>query len=194
MNYYLIAKFIHIVGALGVFVVLGVEWLSLKNLRQASNITQLHEWTRIISGLQRLGGVSMVAILISGFYMMAVARMHADWLVVAFGSLILLALLAAAVTGRRMAVIRQSISKETESISRSLYQLLHQPLLWIVMQERVAIGLGIVFLMTAKPDLIGSLLAMSLAAILGLASALPVLKRERIKRETNQTEAGFPQL
>ena len=191
MNYYLIAKFIHIVGALGVFVVLGVEWLSLKNLRQASSITQLLEWTRITSSVQRLGGISMVSILISGFYMMAVARIHADWLIVAFVSLILLGLLAAVVTGRRMAAIQQSISKETASISPSLYRQLHQPLLWIVMQLRVAIGLGIVFLMTAKPDLIGSLVTLSLAIVLGLASALPVLKRGRAKSEMKETEPGL---
>ena len=191
MNYYVIAKFIHIVGALGVFVVLGVEWLSLKNLRQASSITQLREWTQITTGVQRLGGISMVAILISGFYMMAVARMHADWLIVAFVSLILLGLLAAVVTGRRMAAIRQSISRETEPISPSLYRLLHQPLLWLVMQLRVAIGLGIVFLMTAKPDLIGSLVTLSLAIVLGLASALPVLKRGRATSEMNETEPGL---
>jgi hypothetical protein len=179
MNYYLIAKFVHIVGALGMFVALGVEWLSLRNLRQAASITQVHEWARIARGVQRLGGVSMVAILISGFYMMAVARFDAAWLVVAFGSLILLGLLAGIVTGRRMAIIQRSISKEIESISPLLYQLLHQPLLWIVIQLRVAVVLGIVFLMTVKPDLTGSLLTMSLATILGLVSALPTLRREQ---------------
>ena len=33
MNYYSIALFLHVVGALGFFVVLGLEWTSLRQLR-----------------------------------------------------------------------------------------------------------------------------------------------------------------
>jgi hypothetical protein len=194
MNYYLIAKFIHIVGALGMFVTLGVEWLSLWNQRHAVNNTQVHEWLRITRGVQRLGGASMPALLLSGIYMMAVARMHTPWLVVSFVSLILLGILASVVTGRHIKVIGQSIPMDTEAISPSFLQLLHQPLLWIVMQTRVAGTLGVVFLMTAKPDLIGSLLAMSLALILGLVSALTTLRREQAKREASATGHELPQI
>ena len=182
MNYYLIAKFVHIAGALGIFVTLGVEWLSLWNLRRATSNTQVQEWMRTARGVQRLGGISMAAILISGFFMMAVAKIHAPWLIVAFASLIVLGLLAAGVTGRHMKAIRKSIDLNTELISSTLYQLLHQPRLWIVMQTRVAVALGVVYLMTAKPDLIGSLLVMGIAALLGLASALLSLRREGINK------------
>lgn len=187
MNYYLIAKFVHIVGALGMFVVLGIEWLSLRSLRQAASTTQIREWTRITSGFQRLGGISMVAILISGFYMMAVARIGAAWLIVAFGSLILMGVSAGIVTGRRMTALQRSL-QETEAISPLTGRLLHQPLLWVVLQIRVAVTLGVVFLMTAKPDLAGSLLTMGLAAILGLISAQLSLRREQARKESSTKE------
>jgi hypothetical protein len=41
----------------------------------------------------------------------------------------------------------------------------------------VAIALGIVFLKTTKPDLIGSLITIGVAILLGLVSALPVPRR-----------------
>jgi hypothetical protein len=188
MNYYLIAKFIHIVGALGFFVALAVEWLSLRNLRQAASIAEIHEWLRIARGVQRLGAPSMAAILISGFYMMAVARMHAAWLVVAFGSLIVLALLVVVVTRRRMAAIGRSVEATSDSASPSLRQLLRQPLLWAAMQIRVALALGIVFLMTLKPDLMGSLLTIGIAAMLGLVLALFTLRREQARGETDRPQ------
>lgn len=187
MNYYLIAKFVHIVGALGMFVVLGIEWLSLRNLRQAGSTTQIREWMCITGGFQRLWGISMVSILISGFYMMAVARMHAAWLIVAFGSLILMAVVAGVLTGRRMKAIRQSL-QETEALSPAAGRLLRQPLLWTVLQVRVAVMLGVVFLMTAKPDLTGSLLTMGLAAVLGLVSARLSLRREQVGKESSTKE------
>ena len=71
------------------------------------------------------------------------------------------------------------VSAEHGPPSPALRQLLHDPLLVISLQTRVAIALGIVFLMTVKPDLRGSLLAIVIAAMLGLASALPILRREQ---------------
>jgi len=61
--------------------------------------------------------------------------------------------------------------------------LLHHPLLWIAIQTRVAIALGIVFLMTVKPDLSRSLLTIGVAIVLGLVSALPIRGRERAQEE-----------
>jgi hypothetical protein len=106
MNYYLIAKFIHIVSALGFFIALGVEWLSLWNARNATTSEQVRERLRISSGAQRLGPLSMLMLLISGFYMMAIARIGSAWLIVAFGALVLLVVLALTLTRRQIAAIQ----------------------------------------------------------------------------------------
>jgi hypothetical protein len=45
--------------------------------------------------------------------------------------------------------------------------------------SRATIALAIVFLKTAKRDLAGSLLTIGVAIVLGLASALPMPRRER---------------
>jgi len=136
----------------------------------------------------------MAATVVSGFYMMAVARMHVAWLVVAFAVLIVLAVLAVTVTQRRVAVIGRSMEEATtESISVSLHPLLRQPLLWIVTQIRVALALGIVFLMTLKPDLIGSLLTIGIAVILGFVLARFTLRREQARGETDGPQRGLYQ-
>lgn len=193
MNYYLIAKFVHIVGALVFFIALAGEWLSLRNLRHTTNPAEVHEWMRFARGVQRLGPPSMAAILISGFYMMFVARMHVAWLIVSFGTLVVLALLAVTITQRRMTVIWRSLETATESSIASLRPLLRQPLLWIVTQIRVALALGIVFLMTLKPDLITSLLTIGIAAILGLVLALATLRHEQARGEMDQPQREFHQ-
>jgi hypothetical protein len=48
---------------------------------------------------------------------------------------------------------------------------------------RVSIALGIVFVMTVKPDLSGSLLTIGIAIILGLASSLRLRDRERTQEK-----------
>ncbi len=56
------------------------------------------------------------------------------------------------------------------------------------LKERItnyyAIAMGIVFLMTFKPDLKGSLLAIAVAAVLGLVTALPAVASGRSKQPT----------
>lgn len=186
MSYYTIALFFHIVGALGFFVALGLEWTSLRRLRQATTATQVREWLRVSTGARRVGIASMVIILVAGFYMMAVAQIGAAWLIVAFWMVVLLIALTLALTSPRMAAIGRAMKAEAVEngpVSPTLYHVVHHPLLWISIQTRVAIALGIVFLMTVKPDLSGALLTVGIAVVLGLAAALPLRGRERPQEE-----------
>ena len=183
MSYYSIALFIHIVGALGFFVALGVEWMSVQQLRHATIAEQVTTWMSVATSVRRVGMVSMLTLLISGFSMMAIAQVGGAWVIVAFWSLILLSILAVTLSFRRMRAIGRAVGAEDGALSPTLRQLLHHPLLWIAIKTRVAIALGIVFLMTVKPDLGGSLLTIGVATVLGLVSALPILGGERVRGE-----------
>jgi hypothetical protein len=181
MTFYSIALFLHIVGALGFFVALGLEWTSLRQLRRATTAEQVREWMRVSSGVGRVGMASMLTILVSGFYMMATVWGGVAWITVTLGTLVLLAVIVVALTGRRMAAIGRAMTAENGPVSPTLHHLLHHPLLWIAIQTRVTIALGIVFLMTVKPGLGEALLTIGVAIILGLASAWPIWRRGHIK-------------
>ncbi len=105
MNYYSIALFLHVVGALGFFVALGLEWTGLWQIRRATTSEQIRAWMGISKSARSLGIASMLAILISGFYMMATAWGSVAWIIVALGALVLLVVLTMALTGPRMAAI-----------------------------------------------------------------------------------------
>src|SRR5213596_901663 len=49
MSVYAIAVFLHIVGALGLFAALGLEWASLYNLRRVTTAGQVREWAKLLS-------------------------------------------------------------------------------------------------------------------------------------------------
>ena len=184
MTTYSIALYFHIVGALGFFAALGLEWANLRRLQHLASTDQVRDWLRGFSGVRRLGAISMLTILVAGFYMMAIAHIDAAWLMVAFGTFILLMLLAMMLTGRWVTAIRLAVTSEQKVAAATLDPLLHHPMLAIGIQIRVAIALGAVFLMTVKPDLTGSLLAVGIAVLLGLASTLPMLSRERVPQKS----------
>lgn len=181
MNYYAMILFVHIAGALGFFVALGVEWISIRQLRGATTTEQVGEWIRVATSVRRLGMASMLALLVSGFSMMAIAQIGGAWLIVAFWSLVVLAVLAVTLSFRRMRTIMRAMATDAGAVSAGLRALLRHPLLWVAIQIRVALALGIVFLMSVKPDLIGSLLTVGVATVLGLVLAVPILSRERVQ-------------
>jgi hypothetical protein len=183
MNNYSIALFLHVVGALGFFVALGAEWTSLRHLRRATTIEQVREWIRIPTEMGRVGMIAILTLLAAGFYMMATVWGGVVWIIVALGAFVVIMILGMVVSRQRMAAIERAVTAEQGAMSPTLRQLLRHPLLWISIQTRVAIALGIVFLMTVKPDWSGSLLTIAVAIILGLASSLPILSRERVQEE-----------
>jgi hypothetical protein len=185
MNIYsIIALFLHIVGALGVSVAVGMEWTGLRQIRTAMLPEQVHTWMGIFKSVRKVGFISMLTTIITGIYMIVVYWGSKLWILVTMGSLILVIALAQALTAPRMAAIGRALAKEKGPVSQTFYRLINDPMLWISIQTRVAIVLGIVFLKIAKPDLAGSLLTMGVAIVLGIASALPLARRERAVEES----------
>lgn len=183
MSLYSFALFLHIVGAMGLFVSLGLEWTSLLNLRRAETTEQAQFAGQGLALVRRLGLISMVTILVAGVYMMATSWGGAPWIVVALLSLLLFPLLGV-LGGRRMAVLGQVLGPKAQRgvLSPSLRQQLQHPLILASIQIRTALALGIVFLMTVKPDMAGSIIAIVVAVALGVASALPAWSRGRMEQ------------
>jgi hypothetical protein len=179
MSYYSIALFLHIAGALGFFIVLGLEWIGVSQVRNAKLPEQAHAILETVKGADRLGAVSMMTTIVTGIYMMVTLWGWVAWMIVVLGALVLEIVLFVALTRPRMAAIEQVLATEKGSLSQTFHNLVNQPILWISIRTRVAIILGIVLLKIAKPDLIGSLLTIGVAIVLGLASSLPIPRRER---------------
>ncbi len=181
MNYYSIALFFHIVGALGFFVALGMEWVGLRQMRNATTTEQVRQGMRISGSTRKLGMASMLTILVFGFYLAAVDWGGPAWITVTLGVIVVMIALLVRLTGPRMAAIGRALASEKGLLSPSLQQLVSHPLLWTSIQTRVAMALGIIFLMTVKPGLGGSLLTIGVATVLGLAFSLPMTRSQRMQ-------------
>jgi hypothetical protein len=64
MNSFAIALFLHIVGALGVSVALGFEWIGLSRIRKATVPEEIRAILGMVQGTGRPGFLSMLATVI----------------------------------------------------------------------------------------------------------------------------------
>jgi hypothetical protein len=173
VSVYSISLFLHVVGALGLFAALGLEWAGLFNLRRASEVGQVREWMRLLGAPRFLGGPAALIILVSGIYMSSTRWGPQGWIIVALAGMVLIALLGAVLSGRRARAIARALPAKDGLISTALGRQLHDPVLTLSLRLRVALFVGIIFLMSIRPSTTGALLAMGMAGAIGLVAAVP---------------------
>jgi len=179
MDAYSIVLYVHIVGVLGLFVALGLEWTGLRQIRSAIVPEQVRAWMGVLKSTRGVSFASMLTTVITGTYMILADTGLVPWIYISILALLLVILLSVVLTGPRMVAIGQAMVMGKGTLSSNFRILTNHPLLWISIQTRIAIVLGIVFLKIAKPELAGSLLTIGVAIILGLATALHLPQPEQ---------------
>jgi hypothetical protein len=159
MTLYSIALFLHVVGALLVFVTLTVEGIALRQLRRATTIEAAQAAAASLRLNRIVGPLSALGLLVPGLYMTATTWGWVAWIVVALVAYVAIAVLGA-VNGIRIQALERS---------QELLAGIRNPIFLISWLTRVGIALGIVFLMTVKPAAAAAVLAMLLAAAVGAA-------------------------
>ena len=182
MTLYSIALFFHVVGALGFFIALGLEWFTLMQLQRTTTVEQVVDWFSVTNRLRGLAGISMLIILIAGGYMTFAAWGGADWIEVAFGAMLLQGAVAGILTTPRMRALQKATADAHGPLSSEQASLLHHPLLSVSLWSRIGLALGIIFLMTVKPALVASLVVIVVGTVVGSALALVTMGSSR--RET----------
>jgi len=179
MNANSLALFLHIVGVLGLFVALGLERTGLRQIRSALVPEQVRAWMGILKSARGMGFASMLTTVITGIYMILTDTGLVPWIYVSILALVMVILLSVVLTGPRMVAIGQALATGKGTLSSSFRSFANHPLLWVSIQTRIALALGIVFLKITKPELAGSLVTIGVAVVLGLASTLHLPLRER---------------
>lgn len=173
---YSISLFLHIVGALAVFASLAVEQAALFNLRRASTTTQARDAMSLLRAL-RFMGIAALVLLVTGIYMMATRWRSQAWAGLGIVGMILIALIGALVTGRRMKPIGQALASGDGPLTASLRDRIADPALRTSASVRLALALGIVFDMSVKPGTVGAVSALLIAGVLGVVASVERLSR-----------------
>ena len=164
--------FVHVTAVLTMFAALSFEALSLFHLRRVSSLTEVRRWIDPIPRLPWVARGSLLLVFLSGVYL--TVRMEAfelAWPKVAVGALLLIAPLGA-LTGWRMRAIRRACV-ETKAINSELTSRLQDPFLKVSLSIRLSLLLGILLLMSAKPDLWESIGIVGISVVVGFLLSLP---------------------
>jgi hypothetical protein len=163
--------FIHVLSAITVFVALTFEGSILFRLRSAETLDELRFPAHAFRRLGPIYGVAFAGILLGGIYLAASLHLKATWVPVALLSTLVLLAVGGIVTGRRMSRIRRALS-ESQPAFQPASAIANSDALVCSYGFRAGILVGVLYLMTAMPALLTSLLVLTLTCVAGIVVAL----------------------
>ncbi len=176
---YALTLFLHVCGDIGIFIGIGIQLINLALLHRARSVEQVNTTVWLISLSDRVTVTSALVTIASGLYMaVTVWGLLHGWIAVALGTLIaIIAPIIRVVIEPRMRVIMTMTQGMQEGeLPMALRAHIDDPVLTAALRTLVAVVFGVVFLMTVKPSLVGSVLAIAVFLVLGLASSLPLVR------------------
>lgn len=195
MFLYPYALFLHILGVLALFIAIGLEWTIVSRLRAAQSTAQVREWGRVSNANDKVFPIGAILILAAGLYMtFTVWGFSHAWIDVSLIELIVMAALGPAIAGRRLKAIHSAVETTPDGpLPASLQKAIGDPILWIYVQVSAMIPLGIVCLMTVKPDWIGSLVVAVIFPVAGFIIGRLTLRTRGVQAAAPSSDAGAEQ-
>ena len=170
---YTIALFTHIVGVLGIFTSVTLELASLFGLRRARLLEEVRAWASLHQVIAWAFPLAALLTLGSGLFLALDAwGWKVPWIDVAFFTFIAMGLHGRFNASRHQQLHRSLGEAVSGPVPAELLPRLNDPVLWSSTLLLTAIGLGVVFLMVVKPDLLGALIALAIAIVVGLGASL----------------------
>ncbi len=140
--------FLHVVSAMGVFAILGMEALALTQVRRAADVPSVRAALGALRLGQRMAGPSLLVLVLSGGYL-ASAYWHwrGAWMGLGFLGLLVIAAIGRLMTGRTVGRLRAALEAggEMATVRQA------RPALQRSFAVRLALLVAIVYLMTVKP-------------------------------------------
>src|SRR6476469_9032632 len=104
-----VVLFAHVVGVLGLFIGLGVEWLSLNAVQRSTTRDEALRWVRMSGILPRVMGVALAVIAASGFFLGArVGVLGAGWMRASYAALLVMAIVGGPVSRPRVRALNRA--------------------------------------------------------------------------------------
>ena len=176
MNFYFVILFFHISGALILFMGLSLEWVGINRLNNAAKLEQATDWVKFLSSLKIAFISGGILLLITGVYLAAARWGWTAWIIVSFILWLFLTIHGSVITGAKVRKFSKFLSSVSEMAAADLTAHISNLKLIKLLQSRLAIGLGAVFIMTVKPKITGSIIVVIIAVILGF---LPLLTKQK---------------
>jgi hypothetical protein len=169
-----VVLFLHIATALLAFAIGGIIHAGEWSAHRATTVGELRGSLAVGHKLEPLFPVLLVLLFVFGAWLIHLNdpefHFKDDWISVSIGAVIVLLVVGGAVLAPRAKRQRESLAGNgADSISPELRASVNDPVLWRFGHFNTGLALAVVFLMTTKPHLLGSLVAVAVGAVAGLA-------------------------
>jgi hypothetical protein len=168
MTFYSVILFLHLLGVALLFAALGLEWICLGNLRRAANLEQFRSWANAARAIPRFYAFAGPLIVFAGAYL--ATKMKAwpqGWISMSLLAVVVIMGLGMGVSGRRMRAMIKASTQDGAGFS-DLVSRAQAPVMRYSFRVRVALGLGVLYLMGSKSGIGMSLAVMGVATLAGL--------------------------
>jgi len=180
MTVFTAVLFLHLAGALALFIGYGIEWTASSLFRNASSVEQLRAWLRVFKVSPPLSGAGSAFVLLSGGYLASLSgAMKQGWIPAALLGIFVALALGFTLILPRMRRIRKALPVSNDPLSAVLRAQLSDPVLLTTIRVRVLLAGGIVYLMASKLTFVPSLVVLAIAAVLGIVLSLSVWSRRQ---------------
>jgi hypothetical protein len=177
MTLYTLILFIHLTGALTLFLAFGIEWAAISFLARATTPAEAQTWLRLGRLAPLINGPALLLAILSGGYLASlISAFKQGWIPASFVGIVVVAVLGGAINAPKMRAIRLAIPVGGEKLSAAL----GNKLLPVSVRLRTFAALSIVFMMATKLPFTQCMLALLGGLILGLLFCIPVFARKAL--------------
>lgn len=152
------------------FAALTLEGIAVCGIRRATSGTEGLTWLGLMRPTRMLGPASLALILFPCIYLAANVDSPGGWIGASLLGFVVIAILGAAINLSRMAVVGKALGQTQGLLSEQTLRIVRDRSLAVFYAMRVGIVLGIVWLMTLKPDFVPSLVVLGFAAATGFVA------------------------
>ena len=182
MDGYRLVLFLHLCALLGAIGTAALLHFAEARLRAAGTVAAVRMWARLIQRGAKVFPLALLVLLATGAYLVDQRwTWGSGWVDASLVGVGVLFVVGAAVIGGRSRALRRELADAPDgAVPARLAQIAREHVGGIASWTNTGLALGIVFVMTTKPALAGSLAALVIAAVLG---AVVALRLRRIGRE-----------
>jgi hypothetical protein len=163
-----IALFVHLVGMLGLFAGLAIEWFCVEPLRAPDEPAPPPFTLRILERLPRVTGIAVALILLSGIPLAArIGVLRTAFVGTSFVGMLIMAALGGVALRPLLRALKERRGSAADAMT-NLRRAASRPFLRASLGIRVWIALAIVFVMVAKPDFVASVVTLAIALLIGV--------------------------
>lgn len=158
MTTYSFLNFLHVVSSIGIVMAIAFERLMLLKLLNSKTTAQFQTWRDLHTLPFKIGAPSVAVSLLTGIYLAVTMWPQTPWIWPSIIALLIFAVASGTLTSKsHKTLVSASSAREVGTAWGQL---------WLSLQLRIGLLVGIIFLMVAKPPVSESITALVLWALI----------------------------